>query len=311
MGEREEIRQDFTLMAESYKYVLISYVDVLGFSDFVNTSIEHPSTISEIQRILHLLRMQLAEGERFHIKYEIGKPPESRFRAYSFSDLTVRATIIDPLTELTDFLSREIGVLANKQLKLACWGADAVFPVILRGAISVGPISMNAIDKADELMFGPALVRAYKLENETAVFPRIVIDRELMGKLSSESIVNHSFIKNGDDGISFINYLFGCNEFYQADEPISFNNSPTTLANHKKMIEKSIMQLKSKGKPSDRVLQKYLWLANYHNWAVEQYKQLITPQTVHMGDELIDYEDEEAASQHTEALRIPVGLFNI
>jgi hypothetical protein len=223
--------------------------------------------------MLQVLRNQFAEGERFKFPSFAGgdEKPEPLFRAFSFSDLTVRATLIDPEENFLNILNREIQILAGRQLELACWGADEweIFPVLLRGAISVGSISINPALPSDELLFGPALVKSYKLESETAVFPRIVIDREVMRKAAEHGgRLYYQFIKRGDDGIDFIHYLFGCNEFSDSFPPVL--NSPTSLANHKIMIEKKIAQLKKSGPKSERIIQKYLWLAAYHNLSCHQ-----------------------------------------
>ncbi len=51
-------------------------------------------------------------------------------------------------------------------------------PVLLRGAIAVGEIYLNA-----EIIFGKGLVKAYYAEEEYAVYPRIIISNEVtMGR---------------------------------------------------------------------------------------------------------------------------------
>jgi hypothetical protein len=260
------------VIEKTYKQALVTYIDVLAFREFVKASEKAPSRIAEIDRILLVLKTQLTNSPRF--KYAVNRPPEELFRAFSFSDLTVRATLINPENDLLNIFNREMQILAEKQLELACWGGDdtETFPVLLRGAISVGPILMDPTELRNDQIFGPALVRSYELESETSVFPRIVIDRHLMKKVNKHgNMLYRQFMTRGDDGIDFVNYLSGCTEFFQAGEPITFHNSSTTFENHKKMIEKAVAQLKkSKKKPGDRVIQKYLWLMNYHNRAVDQ-----------------------------------------
>ncbi|HEY6350545.1 MAG TPA: hypothetical protein VI636_14150 [Candidatus Angelobacter sp.] len=298
---------------KTYKEALVTYIDVLAFKEFVRASENEPTRIGEIDRILLVLKTQLTDSPRF--KYAENRPPEQLFRAFSFSDLTVRATLINPENDLLNIFNREIQILAEKQLELACWGGDdwETFPVLLRGAISMGPILMDPVELRNDQIFGPALVRSYELESETSVFPRIVIDRGLMKKVNNpEDMLYRQFITRGDDGVDFVNYLSGCTEYFQAGEPITFHNSSTTFENHKRMIEKAVAQLKkAKKKPGDRIIQKYLWLVNYHNRAVDQIP-LSGPEevpAVFPGEP-----DEESVEQtslaNREALKISEDLLN-
>jgi hypothetical protein len=256
-------------MEHRYREALVTYVDVLGFGELVEASINPSFDVAEIGRIIEVLRDQLGTDER--VKFEGEKPPKSNFRAYSFSDLTVRVTLIEPQKQFMNILNREIQILADRQLQLACWGSDdwEIFPLLLRGAISLGQISIDTNPNSPEIMFGPALVRSYKLESRTAVFPRIVIDRELMKRASAQqSFLYRQFIKRGDDGIDFINYLFRTDEFY-VEAPI-FKTDNGSLKDHKKMVEKKITLLKSRKNKNDRIIQKYMWLVNYHNSIVNE-----------------------------------------
>lgn len=163
-------------MAREYKRALVSFIDVIGFADFVKGSERAPERVPDIYRILKILRSQMQEGERFKYPMIEGQegPPEPLFRGFSFSDCTVRATLIDPENNLRNILIRELQLLSERQLELACWSADEweEFPVLLRGGISVGNISMDPDPKSDEIVFGPAMVRSYELE-KVPLFTRV------------------------------------------------------------------------------------------------------------------------------------------
>jgi hypothetical protein len=250
----------------SYRKALVSFIDVIGFADFVKESETAPShVVPEIYRILKTLRSQIEEGEQF--KYSdiegLGPEPDPLFRAFSFSDCTVRVTFLDSENNLPNVLIRELRLLSEKQLELACWSADEweEFPVLLRGGISVGNISMDPDLKSDEIIFGPAMVRSYELEKATAVYPRIVLDRQLV----KESKANEwtGILKQGDDGVYFLNYLRECIELEPLIEPIMIGNATMSLFKHRKTIEKGINILKSSSRMNERILQKYLWLRSH------------------------------------------------
>jgi hypothetical protein len=243
-------------MPQEYRRALVSFIDVIGFAEFVKDLETKPSSAPEIHRILSVLRSQIATKDIGIVpRFEGVIPePECVFRAFSFSDCTVRVTFLDEVHTLQKALGHELSALAERQLDLICWGADEweEFPVLLRGGIC-----------AEEIVFGPAMVRAYELERDTAVYPRIVVDRELMKEVDANRW--YPIVKQGDDGIYFLNYLCGSIEFlaqHRSTEPEEYRRS---FFRHRKAIEKAIQRLQHDNKMNDRILQKYLWLIKYHN----------------------------------------------
>jgi hypothetical protein len=85
--------------------------------------------------------------------------------AFGFSDLTVRGTEVPGAAELVDFLSWKSLYVGELQL------AFLRERVLVRGGICFDDI---AVDRERQIVFGPALVKSYKLESEYAIFPRIV-----------------------------------------------------------------------------------------------------------------------------------------
>lgn len=60
----------------------------------------------------------------------------------------------------------------------------------------------------DDIVFGPALVRSYELESKKAIYPRIIIDKELIELASGDADAFWTqSIAEADDGTHFIHYL--------------------------------------------------------------------------------------------------------
>jgi hypothetical protein len=82
------------------------------------------------------------------------------------------------------------------------------YSTLLRGAIVKG-----ALYHDDGVVFGPALVRAYELESQVALYPRIVITREVVleARSSSDPIFaedeGRSYILSSSDGPFYLNIL--------------------------------------------------------------------------------------------------------
>ncbi len=71
--------------------------------------------------------------------------------------------------------------------------------ILTRGAITIGPFIMDKL-----MISGSGLVRAYELESKVAIFPRIIIDNEIvMHFLISNFLAKQ--IRRDNDGIFYIN----------------------------------------------------------------------------------------------------------
>jgi len=190
-------------------------------------------------------------------------------RTSSFSDLVIRATFLYQVTlaKLAEQLYFESTMLAAMQCELT-----AKYGVLLRGGISFGDLYMD-----QEVVFGPALVDAYLLAEKVAKFPRIVVDPRIM-KVIKESARNYDelnelwSIRIDDGGVFAIDYLQAA---YSADsESLSrsygFKSFDQMMANHSRTITS---QLERIHEDDDKVRQKIIWLARYHNIVVTDLKE--------------------------------------
>jgi len=254
-------------MPREYRRALVSFIDVIGFAELVKSLKNDPDLAPRIHGILTILRSHIATRNTGILPELQGATPEPEaiFRAFSFSDCTVRVTLLDEIHTLKKAIGHELSVLAEKQLELVCLSAAPWqnFPILLRGGICVGDISMDPDPRSDEIVFGPAMVRAYELERDAAVYPRIVIDRELIKEADASRWV--PIVEQGDDGFYFLNYLYGSVEFLAQHCSTGPEGSRRSLLNHRQTIRKTIQRLQHENKMDDRILQKYLWLIKYHN----------------------------------------------
>ena len=189
----------------AYREALLVYIDVLGFRKLIETSATDPSTVPTILNVLRELKQQTSEGGRV-IREEGKQRPTSIFRAFNFSDLTVRATYIDTSTNYVDVLKWEFLYLSSIQVRLTCQS-----DILLRGGISIGQISMEPEQSvADDILFGPALVRSYALEKDAAIWPRIIVDAPVIEMIKKyEGSLWPEYVHKDADGQFFLDYLFG------------------------------------------------------------------------------------------------------
>jgi hypothetical protein len=178
---------------------------------------------------------------------------ESFQRSVRFSDNTVVGA---PVTDSDDGGAfHQIFSAATYQCNLVMRGR------FLRGGIARGPLYI-----ADSYVTGAGLVMAVKLEELTAVFPRVVIERRLIEGILRETMPEadpfdspaNRFVLVDADGELFVNYLAALAE---DEEDIA-----GWLRTHRDVIEQN---LALHGK-NERVRRKYAWVAQYHNWACSE-----------------------------------------
>jgi hypothetical protein len=143
----------------------------------------------------------------------------------------------------------------------------------LRGAISVDELFMD-----DVIIYGMGIIDSYEAENKAAKYPRIILtetarflleeiveksdvlynDNKIMRDLNRRNYLEH-YARKDDDDLYFVNYL----------EVINIGDYPflDELEKHKQMVEDRLNQYRD----NPCVLQKYQWVAKYHNSFCNQH----------------------------------------
>jgi hypothetical protein len=237
-----------------YRHSIITFCDILGFSDLVKTE-ENPKNIS--QKIKLLRHYTLPEKEFAE---------ELEAKSYHFSDTVVRITPLDSKLNMNNpigLLFHEIIDIVHAQMELANNG------IFLRGGLTLGEVYYD-----DEQLFGPGINTAYRLESQLALYPRIIIDPHALAQLGSDDLLKkdthtpkqegehiRKLLRQDSDGLWFIDYLLAANT--EADDPETYINF---LDGHKNRINQEIKRFKQ----MDRVAQKLSWLITYHNSTIKQ-----------------------------------------
>ena len=236
-----------------YTESLVAFYDILGFSAFVRA---HPDA-----KDIHRLFQQIKRVASF--SRESTEVFGQRF--IHFSDTVIRTT---PFIR-ADGLRNRFGILFHELLAAVHFQLDLVSreQVFLRGAITHGLIFHGETE-----VYGPGVIRAYELEKDVAVFPRIIIDPILLTLFERAQVLRSedndfaeeqeycfSLLKCGDDGIWFVDYLSAAER--ELDEQEYY---PVFLANHKRMI----LRDRDESIGLERRNHKYTWLTTYHNATV-------------------------------------------
>jgi hypothetical protein len=239
-----------------YKNHLCVFIDILGYKNLVDQAEEskEPTLIIDtIEKIIQECIIEYIdfknEGDNKKYSYEI------------FSDSIIITVLVKDCDNKEEYinhiyyeLSLLILIICGIQIR------SLMHNIIFRGAVSIG----NHY-RSEKVMFSKALVNAYNSEKDDAIYPRIIIDTihnkdEALrsNKLLDSLVYSRLLLKNKNS--YFVDYI---ERIYQLGA-ISFELSRMYLVQHKELIENNL----NLHKANDKVLNKYIWLAKYHNYRV-------------------------------------------
>lgn len=250
-----------------YQDRLVAFVDILGFKDAVNKSSGTDEWCVNLRKKINRLvdnneSFQLY-NDAFKLLYEKqikGKAEETAEITF-FSDCIVFSSesaknINDTIT--TYFLE----FIVNLAIETANFG------FLLRGGITFGKIRHD-----HNKCFGPAMNRAYLLESETAVYPRILIDGFALKELAQDNFI-HNSIKyispDKTDGLMFLDYLSQKAYFEDNDNYHDFEGNRLDYNKFLKVVRNMIIENLAKFHNDEKLSKKYQWYKEYYNDTIKK-----------------------------------------
>lgn len=232
---------------------IILLLDILGYKNLIKNTSPQKSENDYLVEI-HTLMSSLSSFIEYRnkriddkIEYDLNL---SRFKYIIFSD---NILFFAPYNSEIDSSNLYSNLIYGLSEFLFQYPKDDIF---FRGSITKG---LLFYDENLHFIYGSGLIRAYELESNIAVYPRIIIDPCLKPV---------SFLvgwAQDSDKNWYVDYLTLGHALLSDDR----NGKPLMsqkqllrhLENHKNAIQESL----SKYQADEKVFQKYKWLANYHN----------------------------------------------
>lgn len=223
---------------QQYEDRLVAFIDILGFKDLV------ADTETDARKLQHLTAALDGLYNRIWLWEADGS--YSSFAFTQFSD----SIVISSLAGTADSFEM------LQQLLLGVMELVDSYDVLVRGGIARGQLIHDSV-----MVVGPAMVEAYHLESKKAIYPRIIIAKELRAQIEQdleESIRTQTTLsevpgfsrlfKTDDDGWSYLDYVNPNEAYFHVLDKVD----------HLKALE----QLAQKGlqHPDERVREKYPWL---------------------------------------------------
>jgi len=232
----------------NYEERILAYIDILGFKDAVNCTVEKTNE-KEIEKIYEIEKINnLLDEEQFQLNIKECLLGETRIKGKvtsQFSDLIVISYLKENFVH--DILL-DVYFLCAMALEKG---------FLFRGAIVCG----KAIHTENKIC-GPALINAYNIEKCKAVFPRIIIDEDILvlakrnySKCDAPDTEYKNLmeiIKCDFDGLYYINYI---DKLYTG-----VNVGDKAEQEHRMLICEIIEKMKEKFNSDVNIKYKYLWL---------------------------------------------------
>ncbi len=225
-----------------YEVRTTAFIDILGFKDLVNKT----SSLKDIHDALQTLYQIKGRKEKSIVEEDYIKS----LQIGMFSDSIVLSC--QPEYDYYLFLDA-----LDIQIKLMLKG------IFIRGCVSIGNLFHN-----DNLVFGPALIKAYKGETTMAKYPRIIIDE-------TNRYEGTVFCKDFD-GVMFLDFMRELSDKHW-NENLDLDNSVRTIYQH---VHNSIngqieFSIQSKFEWLKRVLDEVFYLNdgkyNYFSFSTSTY----------------------------------------
>lgn len=242
----------------SYTNRYTAFIDILGFKELIRRS-ESDVTI---QQLLSQVMNYLAgiRNENYEKKMsDIGK------EVSVFSDSVVISW---------DGNCPGGGFYTLMDLIFIC-NALLTVGIFVRGGISYGGLIH---DHEGARCYGPAMVSAYLLESNNAIYPRILVDTSVFeasfrnpGRANTPSMeleyLAGLVVKSKLDGLYYLNYLAQPNEF----------DSPQEYYEHIQRTRTHIITNLMSSRGNHRVYSKYTWFRDYFNSCIVQVYSDLSP----------------------------------
>lgn len=258
--EKREAELAARIPGGGYEPCIVSFIDVLGFRNLLET--RHAD---DIRDVLLQLRQFTAPDEERPARPVKDARRLSRAFAESVSDAVVRVRVFDThyndgafFHELLDLLHAQINCIQHG--------------VVIRAGIAIGDAHVGLDGKGP--IFGPAMVRAYEVETNDAIYPRIIVDDDAYKCFLADARLrkqDHSIneelrhvgklLRKDVNGTRFIDYLRASEPEF--DEPAEYFHF---LRIHAELIRGKLTTT------TDRVREKFEWLATYHNSVVDNLR---------------------------------------
>ena len=231
---------------EQKEYV-VAFLDFLGASEKMKSPEESDDFLQKIKDIYDFIRKFANKSQRYNI---------ANIKARMFSDNIVFAH------QLNNSDQEENSEKIPPCFSVIAFAYTFMFESMQKGLWIRGGITIGDFAVTGNFIYGNALVRAYELENSSAIYPRILVDHKLIDfiKQNDRDDIIDNFLALDFDGEYYLKLFNELSNIY------TNNNGFKVIEGIKKNIETEL----SKNNSDVRKRQKIYWIANKFNMYCEE-----------------------------------------
>jgi hypothetical protein len=228
-----------------YEDRVVAFIDVLGFADLVKDSENNLIAMANVGKLVTVAKA----FETFVEKYLNHNGPDSFVSLAIFSDCFVFSMNPDQI------------------IYMVRWTGHLYKYLLQNGFLCRGAIATGALYHRERIVVGPALVKAYELEQAVAVYPRVILDAPTLESWAEEfrpgSAHPHveRLVKQDRDGQRFLDIF---NPVWADFQP-SFDTVPNDGDEFLKAVYQPIQNGLTDNRGRAKILAKYSWLASEYN----------------------------------------------
>lgn len=234
-----------------YNDRFVAFLDILGFKNLIDKTSQNEKEFNRVLKVLkYTSAVQKDNYEGFLAQNEITKEvtvfSDSIVISYS-ADLSIGGALFNILNDLV-FICNEL--LAEN--------------IFVRGGVSYGEMYHK-----NNICFGPAMIRAYLMEEKEAIYPRIIIDKNAIeadimrpgecNTAEEEADYIRGLLNKDNEGIYYLNFLSQSNEF----------NDFETYETFIYKIRSYLISHYATNYPP-KVKEKYIWFIRYFNKTIKK-----------------------------------------
>lgn len=258
-------------MSINYEERIVAFIDILGFKQMVIDSEKNGNEgkIQSIDKALEFFKKFKGKtfkySELIDVEEDAQKKGVENFRINElleinyFSDSIIISVKVEKerINEIFSTFIVYIAALGNLLIKNG---------ILIRGGIDIG----NLIHKSGKV-FGSALIKAYNLESTIAIYPRIIVSKNLLQKLNypieskKDRYPYHQYLERFEDGCIGFTQLTILQVMDSLDDIVylnQFKGSKTVILDKTK---ETIIKGLNENLDNPKVFDKYKWLMNSFN----------------------------------------------
>ncbi|MDN3643621.1 hypothetical protein QWY87_12965 [Lutimonas halocynthiae] len=247
----------------NYENRVTVFIDILGFKDMLSKTTDRKGEDNS-EKIEEIFSAYRAIRDVWNLdEYKFGKTiPQNSKEITTFSDCLV-----------ISFKTEEKSEIFSTLLEIK-W---MIMRLIYMGILCRGAITYGKLIHTKEVLFGPALAEAYILESKAALYPRVILHKDIIDLAGKATMEHHtskeekefveSLLEKDSDGMYYIDYFAKAQE--ELDDPQY--GFPDYIEKIGKKIRKGLMGSSNVYKSDLKV--KYRWMKERYNKLIENVQQ--------------------------------------